>query len=137
MHLDTNFNTKKMRTTIFLIAVILLSIIGCNKNNDANNATINGNYTGFFERSGNISNVELKFNNNGTWSGESATVKFPALCNGTFSISGNSISFENACIWTTEFDGTLILSSEWNYSFNKNSLILTKNNGDKYTLTKQ
>ncbi|MEP4780703.1 MAG: hypothetical protein ABJZ18_07005, partial [Algibacter sp.] len=89
-----------------------------------------------FVRGGNNSNVELTFNN-GNWTGESEIVKFPALCNGTYSNSGNVITFENACPWTAEFDWTLILGGEWDYSLNGNSLILTKTNGDKYTLTKQ
>ncbi len=121
----------------FLILVGLLFIIlSCNTDDENSQPEINGEYVGVFERDGNNSNVELTFNN-GNWTGESEIVKFPALCNGTYSSSGNVITFENACFWTAEFDWTLILSGEWNYRLNGNSLILTKTNGDKYTLTKQ
>ena len=74
---------------------------------------------------------------NGTWTGESGIVKFPALCNGTYSNSSNAMTFENACVWTADFDWTLILGGDWTYTFNGNLLIMTKSNGDKYTLTKQ
>jgi hypothetical protein len=125
-----------MRARILFLSVIILLIIGCNKDDENIETNIDGIYTGIFERGGNNSNVELIFNN-GTWIGKSETVKFPALCNGGYSISGNVITFENACAWTAEFDWTLILGDEWNYSLNGNLLILTKTNGDKYTLTKQ
>ncbi|MEP5602974.1 MAG: hypothetical protein ABJL44_18325 [Algibacter sp.] len=120
---------------LILIGIIFISF-ACNSDDQNSQTEINGEYIGFFVRGGNNSNVELTFNN-GNWTGESEIVKFPALCNGTYSNSGNVITFENACPWTAEFDWTLILGGEWDYSLNGNSLILTKTNGDKYTLTKQ
>lgn len=127
---------KKIKFGILILLGIFL-IISCNNNDDENPQTeINGEYVGIFERGENNSIVELTFNN-GNWSGESEIIKFPALCNGTYTNSGNTITFENACPWTAEFDWTLILGGEWNYSLNENLLILTKTNGDKYTLTKQ
>ena len=63
--------------------------------------------------------------------------KFPAICNGNYLISSNTIEFENVCVWTAEFDWTLILGENWNYTKENNILIMTKSNGDKYTLTKQ
>lgn len=125
-----------MKTKIFFLLTLVITIFGCNKDDENIETSIDGNYIGIFDRSGNTSNVELTFNN-GTWTGESETVKFPALCNGTYSGSGNVITFKNACAWTAEFDWSLILGGDWNYTLNGNSLILTKANGDKYTLTKQ
>lgn len=125
-----------MKTKIFFLLTLVITIFGCKKDDENIETSIDGNYIGIFDRRGNTSNVELTFNN-GTWTGESETVKFPALCNGTYSGSGNVITFENACAWTAEFDWTLILGGDWNYTLNGNSLILTKANGDKYTLTKQ
>ena len=125
-----------MGTRIVLYMIVVLSIISCNKDDENIDTNIQGNYNGIFERNGNSSNVELTFNN-GNWAGESDIVKFPALCSGTYAISGNKIAFENSCFWTAEFDWSLILSDDWNYNLNENSLILTKTNGDKYTLTKQ
>ncbi|WP_345006982.1 hypothetical protein [Snuella lapsa] len=108
----------------------------CDNNHDSVQSEINGEYVGTFERDGNTSNVTLDFNN-GIYSGESEVVKFPAICNGNYSISNNSIQFQNECIWTAEFDWTLILSDEWRYGLSGNTLILSKTNGGKYTLTKQ
>ncbi|MGM0946127.1 MAG: hypothetical protein ACQEW9_13160 [Bacteroidota bacterium] len=124
-----------MKTKFLILIGILITTLACN-NDDNSLPNIEGEYIGIFERGGNTSNVELTFNN-GAWTGESETEKFPALCNGTYSISGKVIAFENACAWTAEFDWTLILSDNWNYNLNGNTLVLTKTNEDKYTLTKQ
>lgn len=125
-----------MKPKVLILIGLIFVILSCNNDDEIPQTEINGEYVGIFERGGNNSNVELTFKN-GNWSGESEIIKFPALCNGTYSNSGNIITFENACPWTAEFDWTLILSGEWNYSLIGNSLTLTKTNGDKYTLTKQ
>jgi hypothetical protein len=131
---------KIMKTGKFGLLIVLgiVFIRSCNNDDDDENyqAEINGEYIGFFERNGNITNVELNFVD-GSYSGESRTEKFPAICNGNYSISNNSIEFENVCTWKADFDWTLILGENWNYTIENNILIMTKSNGDKYTLTKQ
>tara|TARA_B110000967_G_C18882613_1_gene561980 strand:- start:1097 stop:1483 length:387 start_codon:yes stop_codon:yes gene_type:complete len=120
-----------------LIVLGLVLMMRCNKNDDENaQPEISGAYIGIFERNGNTSNIELNFMN-GIYSGESEIEKFPAICNGNYLISNNTIEFENVCVWTAEFDWTLILGENWNYTKENNILIMTKSNGDKYTLTKQ
>ncbi len=120
-----------------LIVLGFVLITSCNKNDDENYQTeVNGEYIGVFERNGNTSNVELNFTN-GRYSGESEVEKFPAICNGDYSMSNNSIEFKNDCVWTAEFDWGLILEGPWKYTIEDNILILTKSNGDKYTLNKQ
>ena len=120
-----------------LIVLGFVLMMRCNKNDDENaQSEISDAYIGIFERNGNTSNVELNFMN-GIYSGESEIEKFPAICNGNYSVSNNTIEFENACVWTAEFDWTLILGENWNYTKENNILIMTKSNGDKYTLTKQ
>lgn len=106
-------------------------------NNDGNiEQVIEGEYTGTFERNGKTSTIKLNFNN-GKFIGESETVKFPAICSGNYNILKNTIKFNNECPWTAEFDWSLILSGEWKYSFKGHTLVLTKSDYGKYTLTKQ
>ena len=120
-----------------LIVLGFVLMMRCNKNDDENaQSEISDAYIGIFERNGNTSNIELNFMN-GIYSGESEIEKFPGICNGNYSISNNTIEFENVCVWTAEFDWTLILGENWNYTKENNILIMTKSNGDKYTLTKQ
>ena len=125
-----------MKSKILILIGILITTFACNNDDDNSQQYINGEYIGMFERNGNTSNVELTFND-GTFTGESEMEKFPALCNGTYLISGNNITFVNDCPWTAEFDWSLILNAEWNFNLSNNVLIMTKENGDKYTLTKQ
>lgn len=122
-----------MKHTILLILIALLHLLSCTKSNKTN---VNGSYIGVFERNGVTSNVELTLTN-GQFSGQSDQDSYPAICSGAYAVSGNTISFENECGFLANFDHTLILSDNWSYSYNNNVLILTKANGDKYTLTLQ
>jgi len=124
-----------MKARILILIGILITAFACNNDDDIP-SNIDGKYIGIFERNGNTSNVELNFNR-GTFSGESETIKFPAICNGNYSISDSSIEFENLCPWTAEFDWSLIISGSWDYSLEDNTLTMTKSNGDKYILSKQ
>lgn len=113
----------------------LITILACN-NDDDNTEILDGEYSGIFERNGVISNVELSFDE-GIFVGESEMVKYPAICHGSYTTTNNIIEFQNECVWTAEFDWTLILNDEWNYTLNGNTLTLIKLNGDKYELSKQ
>lgn len=121
-----------MRVITFLLIVCLA--FSCSDYSDR----IEGQYEGIFERNGETANVKLNFSN-GAFSGESPENPgiFPSICKGDYSILRNSIEFKNECIWTAHFDWTLILSGEWEYDLNKNTLILTEENGDRYRLTKE
>lgn len=124
--------------TFKILFVILILTTGCDRDPIETDSVsdIRGEYTGTFERNGEISNVELQFNNR-QFTGTSEIQKFPAICKGKFSISGNRFVFSNECPWTAEFDWTLILNGEWIYQLTGDTLILTASNGDKYTLIKQ
>jgi hypothetical protein len=125
-----------MKTKICILLMFALTIVGCVKDAHTIETNIDGNYFGTFERNGNISNVEISFNN-GIFEGEGDVEKFPAICKGSFSISDDIISFENDCIWTATLDWTLILSGDWSFTLNNNLLIMTHTNGDQYILTQE
>lgn len=120
----------------FLIVVLVMLFFSCESSYEVGMPNLEGHYSGTFERNGKSSNVELKLENQ-QFAGISEVVKYPAICRGDYSISGETITFENECIWTAEFDWTLILSGTWNYVLADNTLILTKSNGDRYILTEQ
>ncbi len=125
-----------MQRGITVLLAICISLMSCDNDTNTVENNVNGNYIGVFERNGRTSNVTLTLNN-GSWVGESAIDKFPALCNGIYTTSSGAILFENVCPWTAQFDWTLILDDNWNYTLNNNTLILTKSNEDKYTLARQ
>ena len=93
---------------MILIAFLALTLISCKKA-QSNTSILNGTYQGTFQRQtpagGSISNVTITFSGN-RWTGEGQFSKYPALCHGTFKVNENmdSITFENACVWTAEFD---------------------------------
>lgn len=129
----------KMKKIVILVTVFSLIIISCDKSNETNltnNTSIEGEYIGTFERSGSISNVELNLNDN-EFNGNSDIDKFPAICNGEFTISDDTLIFENKCGWYANFDWTLILNENWNYTYENSTLTMVKSNGDKYILIRQ
>ena len=105
-------------------------------NDEETFVNLEGHYVGIFERGEKTSNVELTLNNR-AFNGQSEIVNFPALCNGTYTISGNKIAFINHCIWTADFDWTLVLGGEWTFILHNDILIMTNSQEDKYTLVKQ
>lgn len=124
-----------MKSKVLIFVSILLMLFACN--DDAiNNHRIDGDYIGTFEKNGENSAITLKFDN-GTFTGTSEIQKFPAICKGTYVISNNLVNFKNECVWTAEFDWSLILSGEWNYNLEGKDLVLTNSNGSIYNLTKK
>lgn len=124
-----------MKAVYVVLILAAISILGCNKEADTI-APLDGDYIGTFERDSISAEVALQFEN-GTYSGTSDRVKFPAICNGTYEVSGNTINFVNQCPWTADFDWSLILNDRWNISSNDDILILTNPIGDRYQLIKQ
>ena len=138
-----------MKKILFEILTLTILISSCKKDHadDVNDLIIpEGTYTGTFQRqiSGNgpISNVTFTFKLN-DWTGQSQYAKYPALCQrGTYKIdSTDQITFESTCIWTADFDGTLILGGKWKFIFSGNSIEFSKEYTsafkDIYKLTKQ
>ncbi len=135
---------KRFTTSILLTVALLTGIISCKKS--TSNSTISdGTYKGTFQRqvsgTGNISKVSLVFSA-GNWVGQSETPKYPALCSGTFQTNvASEITFFESCIWTADFDWTLILDQKFSLQVFGNDYVLTKDYGngtkDIYNLTKQ
>ena len=135
----------KKRYMRYLFSVIFLSVIliSCKKDVDKR---WDGIYQGIFQRqigiTGAVSNVSLTISSDG-YTGYSSQAKYPAICNGMLSITADKIIFHNACVWTADFDGTLILDGEYKLDVIGDSLVFHKDyNGiiftrDIYKLKKQ
>lgn len=72
-----------------------------------------------------IPNVTLTFSDQ-HFNGQSNMSRYPAICNGTFQLSGDSIQFNNACVFTADFDWTLILSGRYDIYTIEDQLIITR-----------
>jgi hypothetical protein len=136
-----------MKKLLFAIWIVIISSTSCEKSH--NDKIPDGIYTGTFQRQlafggGDIANVVLTFSSN-TWTGQSDMPKYPALCHGTYTIDKRKIIFTNDCIWTAEFDGTLILGGDYTFNLNGNQLGFIRDDRgpsrdtyvDVYNLTKQ
>jgi hypothetical protein len=66
--------------------------------------------------------------------GESETTKYPAICSGTYEVNGTNVEFANSCVWTAEFDWTLILSGEFSAELAPDELTLQRKNGSSWDL---
>jgi hypothetical protein len=134
-----------------LFSVLMITILSFSCESDQKNATEIpvGLYSGTFQRQlafggGEITNVSITFSEN-SWSGKSDRSKYPALCNGTFSLDKTKIIFTNECVWTADFDWSLILGGTYDFTINGKQLEITKGYSgpstdtwtDKYILTKQ
>lgn len=133
-----------LRAFLLVLSLALLSS-SCKKTGNENASPVkDGTYKGTFQRltanGGLIVNVSLNFKN-GNWSGQGETSKYPALCHGRYQVEGDNINFINYCIWTAEFDWTLILEGDYKLSSIGNQLEISRDyNGaflDVYKLTRQ
>jgi hypothetical protein len=120
---------------IFFVLFLSFILISCTKENEEH-SLLSGTYSGTFQRIYTdlppepISNVELTFQDDGRWTGISETIKYPALCNGNYTINDNIIRFENSCIWTADFDWTLILKGNFTITYEQPFIVLTKKYSD-------
>lgn len=123
--------------------VLVLFMVSCKKDHPYRNIPA-GTYKGTFQRSliNQVSNVTLEFSSDG-FEGQSQYLHYPDICHGKFSTSQDTVLFENACVYTADFDWSYILSGKFKISLVGDSLIMKKEyNGvvyyyDIYKLKKQ
>ena len=118
-------------------AIAVLIVMGCNDDESVPaQPAIEGHYEGTFERDGMTARVNLILEN-GQFSGSSDGDRFPAICNGAYNPRNGHLVFTDSCAWTADFDWTLILAGEWDIQVTKDALLMSKDNGDKYSLIRQ
>lgn len=123
---------------------VLWSLTACGFMDAIDEERLQGSYEGTFQRfeDGNprgLAAVEINFEG-GSFSGESEENRYPVICAGNYSINRSSISFANTCVFTADFDWTLILSGDFRIERDGDELILSKNEGlivDMYRLVKK
>jgi len=104
-----------MKNLILIASLIIL--IACDSDEQIDRKLPNGVYVGTFQREyvwadSDTANITITINSN-EWSGNSDIEKYPALCHGTYSIIGDTIIFQNECVWTADFDWSLILDGKY------------------------
>ena len=129
---------KFLIATIFSIAILLSS---CDKDDlNIKEGTYKGTFTVTYssETQSGQTTLELK---NGKFSCSGNSNRIPAGGSGTFSSGNNKITFNDENVWTADFDWNLILSGNYDYTFDGKKLkISADKNGVgnyKYDLEKQ
>ncbi|MBZ5856619.1 hypothetical protein [Flavihumibacter profundi] len=134
-----------MNRFLLFTVILAISFFSCKKYNTSPVQLEDGIYSGTFQRLvngyGQVSKVTLTFSR-GIWTGESEFAKYPALCHGTYSLDQNGvISFVNDCVFTAEFDWSLILSHQFSLNREGDSISFSRspmvNYTDIYRLKKQ
>jgi len=120
-----SYKNRNMKKYLFFI-LCFASLIGCDRDGQIYTKIPDGVYVGTFQRehvwsNSDTANITITFSSN-NWSGLSDIMKYPALCKGTYTIIGDTIVFENECVWTAEFDWSLILSGKYVLEPNGNTI---------------
>ena len=116
---------------------LILGLSSCEKPVTGQKAIPDGTYFGTFQRTwesgeGQKANISITFSS-GKWSGQSDIEHYPALCRGTYEAGNGKLVFSNECIWTADFDWSLILSGEYNFTLIGDSLLFSKHYGNLAT----
>lgn len=135
----------EMKFSIFVKLIILLSLIGCSKNDEVQlHVILKGDYSGTFKRTNSntgwtcSSPVTLSITDT-SFAGTSDQPYFPAIGSGKIEKSGMELNFFNECVWPAHFDWSLILSDTWQFKLTNNQLKIWKeieNITDEYSLDK-
>ncbi|MCL1849828.1 MAG: hypothetical protein FWF70_00195 [Bacteroidetes bacterium] len=125
---------KKLILMVIPALICGMLFTNCGSEDDTTSIK-NGKYTGIFTvkySEGDLfgettltGETTLKLNN-GKYKCTGNPDRIPAGGSGKYSISDNKIIFEDENIWTTEFDGRLILDGEYDYTFDGKNLRLSK-----------
>lgn len=93
-------------------------------------------YTGTFQRltpqGGTIVNVSLTLDS-GRYSSEGGSGRYPVICKGSYYTKPDSVYFLNECMFTADFDWTLILSGAYSYTQKEDSLIISRQYQQAFT----
>jgi hypothetical protein len=92
-------------------------------------------YTGIFYRVApqiktKAADVTLELSGN-KFAGISSETHYPAICSGSFIREGNSIKFQNECVFTADFDWTLIVDGTYEISEDDENLFFIQDLGDE------
>ena len=114
---------------LIVISTLVFGFIGCDKekNKSIKDGTYKGTFTvrysegDLFGETACTGETTLKLNN-GKYSCTGNSNRVPAGGSGKYSVSDNKIIFEDENYWTADFDHNMILSGEFDYTFDGKNL---------------
>ena len=120
---------------ILWVAGLLIILYSCDKTETQ--PYLDGRYIGIFHRTGmDTALINILFDGS-RFEGSSNRQNYPAICSGSFRLEENSIFFTDSCMWTANFDWSLILAGSYNINTSDGTVRIWKTNGtvtDEYLL---
>jgi len=124
-----------MKSKFLIFSLCVFSLVNCAKpereSQDKTYKIKEGKYTGTFYRTTSwkpikYSAVNFTFTSN-QWEGTSSDEDYyPALCRGTYELKDSVITFINECAFITNFDWSLILSGDYDFLVENDTLKFSK-----------
>ncbi|PIB27563.1 hypothetical protein BFP77_11790 [Maribacter sp. 4U21] len=107
-----------MKRNMSLILLVVSAALSCDKGDTENsvvlqNGTYEGTFTVVYDDTTTFSNPVTVIIDGKEFSSSAGPNRFPAGGNGEYEITGNIIEFNDANIWTADFDWGLILSGNY------------------------
>ena len=121
----------------FLCLMATITVLSSCDKTEQQQYDLSGLYVGYFHRTGmDTSLVSLRFTTDG-FEGSSNMTNYPAICGGSYQLQENRIRFTDTCMWTANFDWSLILSGEYNVEITEATMRIWRTAGnlmDEYIL---
>ncbi|MFB6340907.1 hypothetical protein ACE1ET_04270 [Saccharicrinis sp. FJH62] len=118
-----------MKYTIPLFIILASIFFSCDPKNSL--PDLDGEYAGSYTRGDSTTAITLSIKDF-TFEGGSEAARFPAICHGTVGWDDYTIQFDDECVWTADFDWSLILSGSYTYAYSKDKLTFWRGTGDNY-----
>lgn len=126
----------------WLLSILFASLLfACKKSNNDNSNELRGQYMGTFNRTGmDTAQVSIHFEDDGRFGGSGGPFNYPSICGGYVQQNGNNLVVDDTCIWTANFDWTLIFDGSYTITATGgNSVRIWRTNGamtDEYLLNR-
>ena len=121
--------------SIHLSAILVFFLLSCEEEGLKYPLLPPGTYEGEYYRwslatpDPEVAHVHLSLYD-GAFSGGSNMARYPAICNGKYWVSGTTAEFTDLCVWTADFDWTLILNGKFEITTDGDYFRLVQNKGD-------
>ena len=96
-----------------------------------------GRYLGTFSRNGmDSARVNILFNSDNTFEGQSDNPRVPIICSGTFNLSGSTLVVDNSCNAEDAADPSLLFEGTWTVTFIDEFKVRITKGADVYALSR-
>ena len=120
-----------MRTVFLTLTIFSIAfLMGCDKDDiNVEEGTYKGTFTVTYSSGTQTGQTTLELKN-GKFSCSGNSNRIPAGGSGTYSFDNGKITFNDENLWTADFDWNLILSGQYDYTFDGKKLKISADKND-------